>query len=297
MTISRFKNTKNKEIVRTIDKKYISELYREYQRKLTYFGLPGKDILDILNWREYIGCVHAVERGKEERIGIQKRLTEFKFEKNAAIYPFELGELLRNQALCDHLLKYELVNFDFEGVLVSNKKTEKSYKIKENSTGIIKNMLELQKGKFNFNEKWIFLLTFYATRNSTKELDTFIDDMIEALPNISLLQNSNIDEICNYLKNQNTKQGAKMAVIIPIWLLQECGGFDIEVKEICYYYGSNNSPMIHFVFLIIERKRSMQNLLNIEKIKEIPLQKIKCIKNGEVETNNLGIPIFERKEY
>jgi hypothetical protein len=57
-----FKNTDNKATIRSNwDLALIKRWHAEVGRPLAYFGLPGPDILDLLEWREYLGKRTGVE--------------------------------------------------------------------------------------------------------------------------------------------------------------------------------------------------------------------------------------------
>lgn len=292
MSISHFKDTKNKRMVRLINKNYIQEVSKK--RRLAYFGLPGQEALDIVNWKEYISFVHAVEWGKNERILLQIKLSELGFNKNMRIYPYELTELLQNESLIANFAKYEIINFDFEGVLVSSGKPSEFSKL-----DAINKMCDIQnqENKFSIGESFLFLISFYATRNYSPELNDAIDNLLILPTTFASLQNSSISKICEFLKTDKAIQAAKIATIFPIKFYSECKFFDADCKDIVYYTGTNNAPIIHFVFLLTKtsnKKLSLNSLINVGKIERIPLQEIKVIKNGQISIDNLGIPPFER---
>lgn len=292
MSQSHFKNTVNKEIVRSVDFKFLKEITNN--SKVGYFGLPGKEILDVAAWKEAISFVHAVERGEEDIIDLQINLSKNDFDENVQIFDNELCELVEKESLTSSLPKYGIINFDFEGVLVSSGKSSQDTKLRA-----IEKMIQIQGQKsFSLGEKWLFLITFYAARNNTPELHEAINILNSELPKFENLKESNISEICDYLKSENANQGAKIAAIFPIWFYSQCQYFEPDCKEIVYYTGTNNAPMIHFIFVltkISDRALNLTSLVNISRIENIPLQKIKAIKKGYMKTDNLGIPPFERK--
>ena len=54
----------------TVDRNFIKAFKDQYypDEKLSYLGLPGEYLLDILSWREFIGHITAVEGIEDEDI-------------------------------------------------------------------------------------------------------------------------------------------------------------------------------------------------------------------------------------
>ena len=62
-----YETTPNKDVIRVYDTCRVSELYSKKGRRLRYIGLPSPKLNDIIEWREFIGEIFAVERRSEER--------------------------------------------------------------------------------------------------------------------------------------------------------------------------------------------------------------------------------------
>ncbi len=58
----RLATTDNKiAIRRNWDKPIINSFYQQIGRRLSYFGLPGPDIKDFLDWGEFLGWKTGIE--------------------------------------------------------------------------------------------------------------------------------------------------------------------------------------------------------------------------------------------
>ncbi len=282
----KYKNV-NKAKVREIDLKYISNVAR--QRKLKYFGLPGSGAFDVEDWKEYIETVHAVEWDGQKVTDLHINLIELGFSKDLVIFSGDICDVIENSNYIELFVKYNLINLDFTGVLVSRSSSDRGNR----KINAIKKLLEDQSRKFDNMEELIVLFTFYGTRNESSDLDEALNLILDGLKNHSNFQNSNIEEICNWVRDKG-KQYHKIIVVFPVLFFSNCPKFLAICKEIVFYIGDGNSPMVHFIFKLT-RKRSgieMASMINIQKMESIPLQKIKHIKDGEIEVTNLDIPEF-----
>ncbi len=281
-------STKNKEIVRKIDLKYISMVAKK--NKLGYFGLPGVNAFDIECWKDKIKFVHAVEWDKGNVAKLDLKLMELNFSYNKALFNGDICDILNDEFLKQFFKKYQLINLDFTGVLVSS-----TCDLKGNAKlNAIERLIQIQAEKFDNMEEMILLVTFYGTRNDSEDLNNALDTLLKGLTIFDSLKNSNFNEICDWIKNKG-KQYHKIMTIFPVWLFTKCSNFSIECTEIIYYKGDSNSPMVHFVFRLIKTQNAIDfsSLINIQKIESIPLQKIKIIEDGTIKTSNLGIPEFK----
>ncbi len=280
--------SKNKALVRLIDSKYISMVAKK--KKLGYFGLPGPNAFDIEIWREYIEYIHAVEWDKEKVAKLDLKLMELDFSFNKALFIGDICDIINDEFLKQFFKKYQLINLDFTGVLVSSTSDLK----KNAKLNAIERLIKLQSDKFENMEEMVLLVTFYGARNDSKDLDDALDNLLEGLTKFNSLKNSNIEEICDWIKIEG-KQYHKIMIIFPVWLFTKCSNFLIECAEIIYYKGDSNSPMVHFVFKLIKTQSAIDfsSLINIQKIESIPLQKIKIIEEGTIKISNLGIPEFK----
>src|SRR5881396_2295905 len=60
-----FRSSLNKDLIRRdIDLDLVRQLYESKGQQLTYFGLPGTELLDLSEWRDYLGSFTCVERSE-----------------------------------------------------------------------------------------------------------------------------------------------------------------------------------------------------------------------------------------
>ncbi len=283
--ISSFSNTENKNKVRELDLSHIRRLAKI--KKLGYFGMPGAKALDILHWKDCIEFIHAVEWGYQEAIELEISLMEAgMINPKFKIFKGDVCDIINNKNNLREFDKYELINLDFEGVLVSSTSSTKGNTRLE----AIEDLIKLQAKKFKPSEELLFIVTFYGTRNYTEDLDEALDEISISL--VNSLQDKGIQEKCEQLKK--SPQSSKIMAIFPVWFLSKSPQFSVKCMEIIFYIGTGNSPMVHFIFKL-KRKKSGVDLSpfsNISQIKSIPLRKITKIKNGKIVNNNSDILEF-----
>jgi hypothetical protein len=250
-----FDNSINKDAVRARwDMAILERWAARRERRLSYFGLPGPAILDVLCWRSLLdGRWTAVEeraRSGEKRDLADRAATLL--QTNALVNNLSAGlQVLRGDIgevilraeddfqtrpiLCDdapsHEAKftYDVVNLDFDGGL--------GFKAKSGARRV-----EALKELFHRQRGHSFLL--FLTINVRDTLGTEVDDYLRSLE-------ADVDpELVNWYRDRGKGEYEyKLKSVVPVFLLTaaEVHGFDVICHPPLVYTGHASARMVHFV--------------------------------------------------
>lgn len=258
----KYESTPNKDLIRIFDKKLIENLYESKDRKLKYIGLPSPELKDILEWNEYLERIYAIEKGtqyenhvaphnmllKATRLGIRNKIELIRGDLDDV--------LMAGKNFSGKLIDYpfDIAFFDFFGGLL-NKKFKRAKAIKE----FIKNQSP--------NEFLLFMT--FNLRYSDKEEESYalnnLKKEIEKYSNIS-----NVDEVFRWYSDEDVPPQYRQKVFVSYMQKDaELMGYKVRSESPIFYFGYNNSPMIHFITIFkhtgehVTKAISEQNLIDI----------------------------------
>src|SRR5258705_13244081 len=114
-----FRTNANKDYLRSVyDKKIVGEWSKALGSPLHYLGLPGPEMLDIVEWQQYVGRFTTIEREENEQHLIFLRANVHDIEHRLHSLYGDFDEILRTgRDTYSHSPQwpYELVNLDFYG--------------------------------------------------------------------------------------------------------------------------------------------------------------------------------------
>ncbi len=229
-------------------------------RPLSYFGLPGPSIGDILDWRSYLGYCTGVERLRNEKKQRKEDLNVHRLiHKNVLLSDLDEFQLLlgyiediilsgvdqvrirpRMSATSDHPLlasfSYDLVNLDFLGGMGhKGDKTKKAKRIQA-----FKKLLERQSGS-----DFLLMLTLNVRDNIDDELIRYLEGAQHEAVNEQLRETLHW-----YATRQKGMKEYRLKATVPLFIRKEgevCG-FDCFCYPPIAYTGSGSARMVHFVF-------------------------------------------------
>jgi len=255
-----FEGSDNKAIIRLQwDLPIVQKWANQEQRLLSYFGLPGPKIKDILAWKDYLGACTGVERlrmhseARKEDLNIHRQLLA-----NVAKHDIQGFQLMRGMIediilqgvdldqsrpkliSSDHPLvasyHYDIVNLDFLGGIGARDKNGESRRVRA-----IKKMIERQR-----RHSYILIITINVRDRIDDELDRYL---VDTSRNHS---GSRLSDILMWYKEE-CREGLKeyrLKAAVPLFIRSEaeqCGS-----KCFCYppivYEGDGRAKMVHFVF-------------------------------------------------
>jgi hypothetical protein len=277
-----FVSTKSKDLIREqYDKEIIQKEKKRKNVPLIYFGLPGWKMLDVLEWRKYLGKIIAVERERMYR----HLLLNVAFSNNLdAQLQLLVGDI------DDILLKgfdeeetqpieptFDLVNLDYEGGILY-----KDMKGEAKRLNAIKKLFERQSiGKRDF-----LLLCTFNTRNRDEREFNHTLDIIN-----SQLASYNIDaaEVIEWYKN--ARYDFKIKVYFPYALDRLAGGnrFTSHFYPPVTYQGSSGVRMIHFVCACRYAERLIAGGKSLVEIINLPMFEIKRSKIRKCDVSQIPL--------
>lgn len=237
----KYATTFNKDIIRKYDKDKINYLFLEKNRALKYIGLPSPELNDILEWNEFFDIFVAIERGEKfDRESAPHNLllkaTVFGLRQKLTLIRGELDDVLRaGKVYSEKIIDYpfDVAFFDFFGGIINNNLS----RVKS-----LKKFFELQSPN-----DFLLLMTFnlrhtdeieelIVIENIKKELRGIIRDKEEV---------TKFSSILDWYKSNNKIFRQKM--FVP-YLIREAEffGYNVYSEKPIFYFGYNESPMIHF---------------------------------------------------
>ena len=268
-----FEESLNKTIIRQQwDLPIIQKWSERSGQLLSYFGLPGPSIADILDWRPYLGYCTGVERlrhekkQREEDLNVQRLI-----HKNVALSDIDEFQLLLgdiediiltgvdqtrlhprmsngHQPLLNSFY-YNLVNLDFLGG-IGYYKEEGSHKEKKTKkvrrVQALKKLLERQSGT-----DFLLVLTLNVRDNIDDELIRYLEGAQHEVVDEQLRETLTWYATCG----KGMKE-YRLKATIPLFIRREgevCG-FDCFCYPPIAYTGSGSARMVHFVFELTDMK-------------------------------------------
>jgi hypothetical protein len=257
-----FADTKNKATIRRLWDRVVLESWRQKQKRdtLTYFGLPGPDICDLLDWKNVLdrlrSGVESLGHTKQEQIKAQEDIG--RLSTNLFIAGIGSGfQLLRGDIediIIDGLdhdgnrpqindgrpahaahFEYDVVNLDFDGGI--------GYR---EASGAAKRVTAIKK-LFERQEGHSFVL--FLTINVRDTMGSEIEDYLRGLQ-IRDRGPSWRDTLAWYLDRADGEREYKLKATVPSFIhaISEARVFQCMSRPPIAYEGYERAHMIHFAF-------------------------------------------------
>ncbi len=257
-----FKSNPNKDFLRSgYDKAIVKEWFSEAGRPLEYLGLPGPDMLDIVEWQEFLGRFTAIERGENEQHLLFLRANVRDVEHRLYSLYGEFDEIIRtgrdryNRA---PRWPYDLVNLDYYGGLVYQ---------------TLSRPLALQKliaNQDEYKRSFLLVITQHLRDADLKgEKLSFFDELERRLVR-DLGSRGTIAEAMTSFKSTRTPDTARQVAYVNILLRDfgEASHFQVNCRPAIVYSGTGGARMLHFVTALIHSERayravSEQSLIDV----------------------------------
>lgn len=261
-----FEESPNKISVRQIwDLPIIQQWSEQVGHPLSYFGLPGPSISDILDWHPFLGYCTGVERFRKEKKPREEDLEVHRLiHKNVLLNEIDEFQLLLGDiediiidgvdlnrqrprmSSGDHPLlssfSYDLANLDFLGGM--GYKTEKTGKVRRIQA--LQKFLERQRGK-----DFLLILTLNVRDNIDDELVRYLEGAQHEAENEQLRKTLQWYATC-----REGMKAYRLKATVPLFVQREgevCG-FDCFCYPPLAYTGSGSARMVHFVFALMDTK-------------------------------------------
>lgn len=287
--MSAFEGSSNKALVRREwDLPIIKHWMTKLGHPLSYFGLPGPSISDLLDWQPCLGYCTGVERLRK---AIEQRKEDLNTHrlilKNVMLNNLEKFQLLRGQ-IEDVILygtdldntrpylsigssplissfHYDLVNLDFLGGMGYKDKKGESRRVRA-----LRKLLERQRGK-----SFLLILTLNVRDGIDDELIRYLDGAKHGSSDQTFR-----DILSWYAACAQGMKDYRLKAVVPLFIRREAEvwGFDCFCYPPLVYEGSGSARMVHFAFqlvntLTILHAYSTQEVLDVINLPLIEIKK------------------------
>jgi hypothetical protein len=238
-----FTSSSAKDYIRDeIDAKIIRQFKDAHcpSQTLSYLGLPGKDLLDIISWREFIGNWTAVQIADS----VEDAEIADELERNVFRYHLERGfHFLRGNI--DILLSsvegqnklhfpYQIVNLDYYGGLINAKISKKGLRKESGRLEAIRSLFHRQAG-----QPFLLFLTLNLRDDDKDELANFIAPIEN-----DLLEVTRVGVQQCFKSHRDLGHVGELKLYVPIFLANEAKNHSLVIHSPILYTGT--IQMIHF---------------------------------------------------
>lgn len=299
-----FADTTNKSVIRTQWDAVIIEHWKSsLGRPLSYFGLPGPEVKDLLDWKTYLSIKTGVESiGKTDRQKQQANETISRLYKNIFLNNLssefqllrgDIEDIIINAVDIDgnsprindgqpaHIAKfhYDIVNLDFDGGLGYLDMRGGSKRV-----DAIKRLFERQEGH-NF--------ILFLTINVRHTLGSQIDDYLKKMQ--ARERGNGWHELIEWHLNRPKGQldhKLKATVLSFVQAVSELRMFSCTSHPPIVYEGHEKARMVHFAFEFTKQSGNLKafSIQDDRDLVEMPLLESK---DGRIRFAELQYPEFD----
>lgn len=255
----RFTSSSAKDYIRSnVDRALIEEFKRTVypDRLLSYLGLPGKELLDVLSWREFIGRCTAIEH-QELADELELNVLLNRLENVVRIVCGDIDDLIgSDQGRMRLCWPYELINLDYIGGLVNAREAGGSRRLEA-----LKALLAQQAGT-----AFLLFLTINLRDNDRGELEELVRQQEGELIDLGL---SGVEEC--FRRHREFGHAGLLKVYVPMFLDTNAPQHTLVCNAPVLYQGTRQ--MIHFALQCVpyvglsagrpSRTRSRVDLINL----------------------------------
>jgi hypothetical protein len=238
-----FESNPNKDFLRsTHDKKLIEEWSRLVGKGLRYLGLPAWQMLDIIEWQDFLDRFTTIEREENQQHLMFLKANVKGIEHRIYSLYGEFDEiLLKGRDSYGHSPEwpYDLVNLDyFGGFIYPNLARPKAIK-------------KLIANQAAYERSFVLIVTQHVRdRDCIGEKENFLEDLRQLLkggicdPSL----HRSLDEVVDWYKNAEIPDAARQALLMNYFFRDsgEAEHFDVKCRPAIIYAGTGGTWMIHF---------------------------------------------------
>lgn len=236
-----------------IDREIVREFREEFypESKLRYLGLPGKELLDVLSWREFIEYVSAIEGSddEDERQDLELTIMKNKLDNVVDVIYDNIDDILTSD-INNHSLKwpYQLVNLDYCGGLINRKEDTTSNRIDS-----IRGLISKQQ-----DNAFLLFITLNLRDRDDGDMDQRLKEIEDGLYPYSL--RNLVDSLEEHRQLGNV---GKLKIYLPVFLLNNSPKYKPVFSPPVLYQGTKQ--MLHFVIKYVPFTGSASGRLIIPK--------------------------------
>lgn len=232
-----FIDTKNKKAIRKFDKEIIGHFAEKKGKKLSYFGLPGPEMLDILEWKDHLQTYVAVEIDENAYSDLILTALSNGLTSGFKAIHGDIDKIILDENDVRVCFPFDLINLDYSGGIL--------YKDKYGESARVDAWDKLFQKQKKHKEDFLLLITLNARERAKGEMDIALDEMRDE---IGKYIHMDISHAIEWYKK--SEEYHKFKVYIP-YLFRSKASYSKYIPK-CYppifYRGSSDRPMTHFVF-------------------------------------------------
>jgi len=213
------------------DKSLVQELYLQMGRKLSYLGLPGPHMHDIITWQEWLEYCVAVEYDEQSKDLLLEASFLSGFSSKLKVIQDDIDNYIINTLPQKEKNAFDIINLDYYGAPLNLNKMGESNRYKA-----FEGLFDYQT-KVNNPNPFILFVTNGVRNKDKGQIDLMLEDI-----------KRHVDE--SLMPPASSIGYSKMKVIVPYLIRSAAASrkWDITLKYGITYKGSNNIRMVHFAF-------------------------------------------------
>jgi hypothetical protein len=234
-----FKTNANKDYLRSsVDRGIVSAWRARRGTDLRYLGLPGPDMLDIIDWQEYLESFTTIERSENEqhRIFLKANVRDVEHRLHSLYGEFDsilvTGRDSYGQA---PRWPYDIVNLDFYGgLLYSNLARPKA-------------LAKLVANQDTFGRGFVLFVTHdVRDMDAGGEKRAFLQDVRKLLLR-ERCPSAAADKAVDWYLSEAAPDVARQALYLNMLLrdLGEANHFEVRLRPAVAYLGTGGTKMVH----------------------------------------------------
>lgn len=277
----------NKNSIRlNYDKPIIRRLSEQKNRKLVYFGLPGRNMTDVIEWKDHIGKIIAVEIDEIERHLLMVTAFQNGLDTELKVFVGDVDDLLiRGYDGYETSLDctFDLVNLDYYGGLIYKDLKGDSRRIEA-----LRKLIERQRVN---KQDFLLLLTFNTRNRDEKEFNKTLDQIDLELDSVGLDVSPSIE----WYKDAHYDYKLKVYAIYILNRIGVANGFFLDIEMLqppVTYLGTSRRRMVHFAIPFSYATEVIGTAPTLSSVDILNLAMLEC-QEGELQTYSLQPPVLK----
>ena len=235
-----FDSTKNKDSVRNLDRTIVEAERKRKKRPLTYFGLPGPQMLDVLSWKDFLGTIVAVESDWLSRHVMLTTAFDNGIDSRLQVMAGDIDELL----IKGHDLNgwkprespFDVVNLDYVGGPLVKDRQGDSRRMQA-----LRKLFEVQRSA---KRDFLLLVTLNTRNRDEGEFNQAMDQILREARG----DRFDFDGAVEAYKASRYDFKMKVYFAFNVDRLAAANGFVCSAESPVTYLGTGRVRMVHFAF-------------------------------------------------
>ena len=236
-----FRTNANKDYLRSVyDRRIIEAWGARVGHTLNYLGLPGPEMLDIVEWEPFLDRFSTIERRENEQHLLYLRANVKDLEHRLHSLYGEFDDILiKGRDEYGHAPKwpYDLVNLDFFGGFLYRDLSRP------------RSLAKLIENQDNHGRSFLLIISYHLRDGDfTGEKLAFLDDLSRKLSR-DLKDSKRVSEPMEWYRSGQTPDAARQTLYLNAFLHDhgEAHRFHVACRPAVVYSGTGGARMIHFV--------------------------------------------------